>query len=370
MVKIVHIADCHIDTPFNDLPDSAAAHRRQVLRDCFMNAVKSAAEDKADMVLISGDLFDNSYATPASARLLQMAADNFPALHIFVSPGNHDCLFGQSVYKTIEKRDNLHIFDSGEIQKFELIELDTVVYGVGCLQPRSDTSPLSGFWVEDKSKINIMCLHALLAGYGGHDSYNPITPKQVQDSGLDYLALGHVHAYSGINKVGDTYYAYPGCIAGRGFDECGDKGYIKGSIGKEKPHLEFVKSKCASFECVNADISGAQSMNDILDAVGTAVAQKDKNTFLKIVLKGRRPADLNINGSVIAGALADFAFVRVRDETTLDEDIEKLAGEQTLKGLFVKKLLEGNFENEQIRSAAISAGLAALNGEEFTYEDF
>ena len=57
-----------------------------------------------------------------------------------------------------------------------------------------------------------------------------IAPEDIEKSGLTYLALGHVHQYSGPRREGGTVYAYPGTPDGRGFDELGEKGVILGRV--------------------------------------------------------------------------------------------------------------------------------------------
>ena len=48
--------------------------------------------------------------------------------------------------------------------------------------------------------------------------YNPVTAAQIRGSGLNYLALGHIHK-GGSFRAGDTLCAWPGCPMGHGFDE-------------------------------------------------------------------------------------------------------------------------------------------------------
>ena len=62
---------------------------------------------------------------------------------------------------------------------------------------------------------------------------------QLERSNLDYVALGHVHSFDGIHTVGKTTYAYSGIVEGRGFDECGEKGFIKGVISKRYNKFKF-----------------------------------------------------------------------------------------------------------------------------------
>ena len=67
-MKILHMADCHLDTPFRSLPPKAAALRRQALRDGFRRALERGTREGVDAVLIAGDLFDNRYSAPSTVR--------------------------------------------------------------------------------------------------------------------------------------------------------------------------------------------------------------------------------------------------------------------------------------------------------------
>lgn len=46
--------------------------------------------------------------------------------------------------------------------------------------------------------------------------YRPIAPEEIASTGLDYLALGHVHAPSAMNRAGSTVWAYPWLSPGPG----------------------------------------------------------------------------------------------------------------------------------------------------------
>ena len=43
----------------------------------------------------------------------------------------------------------------------------------------------------------------------GKGDYAPISKVSIAGSGLDYLALGHIHQYSGLQREGNTFWAYP-----------------------------------------------------------------------------------------------------------------------------------------------------------------
>ena len=363
MVKVVHIADVHLDTPLGALPAEVAALRRQQTRSAFAEVLDRAGREGADAVLLSGDLFDNGAATPDSLRVLSDAALRYPDTRFFVAPGNHDCLSGNSPYRAILRPANLYIFESGLMEKLDFPEY--TVYGLGCLYENCEVSPLRDFQVEDPERINLMVLHSQAQGFGGHQMYNPITTDEIRRSGLTYLALGHVHAWSGILSAGKTVYAYPGALVGHGFDETGEKGYIAGRIEADRVDLHFVPCDCPSFEWVTADLGGAQSMIDVLAAIEAAVGEKGDGCILKLTLAGERRADLPLNYPAIRDALSRFSYVKIEDETKASRDYERLAAENTLTGLFIRNIMDAQAD-AACKEAALSYGLAALSGEELT----
>ena len=62
-VKIIHCSDFHFDTPFKEYEKNMAEKRREDLRETFANIIKMAREEGAQLILISGDVFDNSTVT-------------------------------------------------------------------------------------------------------------------------------------------------------------------------------------------------------------------------------------------------------------------------------------------------------------------
>ena len=63
MIRILHAADLHLDSPFDALSEEKAALRRREQRELLRSLAGIRAEQKADLVLLSGDLFDSDAAT-------------------------------------------------------------------------------------------------------------------------------------------------------------------------------------------------------------------------------------------------------------------------------------------------------------------
>ena len=61
-MKILHAADLHLDSPFEGLPAAKAAQRRQEQRELLKKIAHTAEAERAELVLLSGDLLDSDSA--------------------------------------------------------------------------------------------------------------------------------------------------------------------------------------------------------------------------------------------------------------------------------------------------------------------
>ena len=219
-LRILHSADLHLDSPFEGLSAGKAAIRRGEQRELLSALAALARREQADLVLLSGDLLDSDNTYYETGEELIRCLGQIPA-PVFISPGNHDYYSAKSPYARLKLPENVHVFTQNAIEAVELPALETRVYGAAFTEKRSGAL-LQGFRAEKQEGVwNLLCIHGEV---GARDSaYNPISPQNLADSGLDYVALGHIHKASGLQKAGDTWYSWPGCPEGRGFDETGEK---------------------------------------------------------------------------------------------------------------------------------------------------
>ena len=218
MAKVLHAADFHLDSAFRALPEEQARLRRQESRELPGRLVDWANDHGAQLMLLAGDLFDSDQLYSQTAQMLAQALSRFRGT-VVIAPGNHDWLSAASPYRQPIWPDNVHIFLGRGIERLALPELQCTVYGAAFTAPEEPESGLRGFYAQPDGSARIMVLHGDM---GSRESrYRPLTPEEIAATGLDYLALGHVHAPSAMNRAGNTVWAYPGCPQGRGFDETG-----------------------------------------------------------------------------------------------------------------------------------------------------
>ncbi|QEK12863.1 DNA repair exonuclease [Crassaminicella thermophila] len=372
-VKIIHCADLHFDTPFRELSYNEAENRKEDLRETFGKMIELIKRENVDILLISGDLFDNASVTKTTLDYIDKKFKEIIDTKVFISPGNHDYYSYKSFYSIIKWPSNVHIFNKN-LEKVVIPNINTCVYGIGFSRPYERQSLIENFCVEDDKYINIMVLHGDIVSKGQSSAYNPITIKQIGNTKLDYLALGHTHKHLGIMKAENTFYSYSGCLEGRGFDELGEKGVLLGEIGKGYCNLNFKEICKRKYFVEKVDIYGCSTYEEIIRKIHKKInTDKSKNLY-KIHLIGQIEKGFSINSSVIEQKLKeDFYFIRIIDDTQIQIDYDFLEKEFSLKGIFVRnmrrKINEAKDEVERRRLLeALKIGMKALEDEELNFE--
>ena len=356
-MRILHAADLHLDSAFAGLAEEKAALLRQESRDILRRMVDWANDHAVDVMLLSGDLFDSDRMYSQTARTLAQALARFRG-RIFVSPGNHDFYAPGSGYDAVDWPENVHIFTSRRPQTVLLRSLNASVTGAA-FTSAEEWEPFDGAsFSGGDAPIRLGVLHGEVTR--GESKYRAIPPAEIEKTNLTYLALGHVHRCAGVQRAGNTAYAYPGCLPGRGFDETGDKGFLYGEITPEKVELEFIPFAPRRYQSVTADITD----RDPADAVRQALDPDCGQDVCRVLLTGSRRENFSL--SVLTSELSGLcAALELTDETYPEEDVWARCGEDSLRGLFLQNLrarYDGADEDEkrQLLQAA-RFGLAALD---------
>lgn len=362
MLHILHGADFHLDAPFTSLTAEKARQRREEQRELIARFTGLARSREADLVLLSGDLFDSAdtYAETTQALCRSLGQTGCP---VFIAPGNHDFYGVRSPYTALSWPENVHIFTSPALERVDLPGLDCAVYGAAFTGPAREDCPLSGFRAEPGPKYRIGVLHGEV---DGAERYCPVSRADIAASGLTYLALGHVHTCSGLQREGSTWWAYPGCPEGRGFDETGDKGCLWLSLDESgDAKSEFLPLAARRYEVLEADVTGRDPAEALLSALPASCGRD----ILRVVLTGESgEAGLDLPALVSLAAPRCY-HLELRDRTSVRRDLWDRAEEDTLTGLFLRelrsRLTRANTGEEQaMLEQAVRFGLAALEHRE------
>lgn len=315
--------------------------------------VEIANQNHCDLVLLAGDLFDCDKIYPETLEYITKAfhACNCP---ICIAPGNHDYHRPGGVYDRDIWSDNIHIFKESKIKPIDFPKINTTIWGAAFVSP---TAPplLDNLHISDTSALNIGLFHGDLDKK--NSIYNPMSQEAVAQSGLDYLALGHVHKRSKFHQIDNTTVAYPGCFAGRGFDELGAKGVYLGEIQKGHCNMEFIPLSGLKYEIIPIFMENtSENPFENLKYGDTA------NTVARLILEGKSdPVDIK---SIEEALAPHFHSLAIRDHTTPKIDLWSMATEDSLKGLFLQELKSLLAENPESVTLAAQLGLAVMEGRE------
>lgn len=360
-IKLLHAADLHLDSAFEALPGALAAQRRQEQRQLLRALPAMAKAQGAQLILLSGDLLDTDSPYGETVRMLADAFAETDA-HVFLAPGNHDYYSAAAPYARVQWPENVHVFTRARLEYVELPELGVRVWGAA-FEGKSCPGLLHGFRLDRRDDLlEILCVHGEVGD--PNSPYNPMTEAELSESGFDYAALGHVHTCSGLRRAGDTFYAWPGCAEGRGFDETGEKGVLLATVSRGHSEAEFVPLGGRRYEKLTVDVTG----RDVLAAVRTELPPGAAQHIFRITLTGECAHAPNL--TQLRAALEGHVFaMQLRDETRLRRDLWAMAGEDTLRGLFLAALKQeyDAAETPEARELATMAarwGLAALDRDE------
>lgn len=353
-MRMLHAADLHLDSPLSSLPAPQAAQRRRELRDLPLRLAQLAQAEGVDVVLLPGDLLDADRVYPQSVQALMQALGEL-SIPVFIAPGNHDPYTPQSPYATAQWPGNVHIFSTPGMAAVELPALGAVVHGCAFTSPHREDSPLAGYTVPQDGRLHILCLHGEMAPAG---RYAPILPGQLAAAGAHYAALGHVHRCSGLQREGNTFWAYPGCPEGRGFDEAGEKGCLIVDVTHQGTTAKFVPLCCRKYRIQEVTVDTLYQ---------TLAGLEYSDDLVRLTLTGEAETVPPL-ASTAGQAAPHFFYVELTDTTTLPQRLWQRAGEDSLTGLFLRtmdqKIRAASPEEQPRLILATRFGLAALEGEE------
>ena len=342
-MKIIHTADLHLDSPLIGVANSA--QRRRELLTALNNLSEYANNSGVSAIIVAGDLFDEKSTTDQTVRSVADVVASSNAAW-FVLRGNHG---GSSPYDKLKAMRPEIRFFGDEWTSYTLGNVTICGRELGV----NDVEQWNKLAL-DKSTYNLLVLH----GDVDDASYGLIDKKAIAQSGARYVALGHRHAFC-MHKFGSVKGAYCGVLEARGFDETAETGFVL--IDTDKDEIKFVKNAIRKVTTVDLDVTGVGSDIALQNKINDAVAEVGARNYLNLVLKGQACTDVQFETVARETLNGKFFALRVKDETTLQIDLDQLSQEISLRGEFVK--LASKIADEKTRAAVLKMGLNYLNGE-------
>lgn len=372
VLKFLHCADVHLDTPFAGLSPEKSDERRIGLRQSFMKMMEYVRGAGINYVLISGDLFESECATNSTAELLIREFRNSPDTKFIIAPGRYDAYNNNLIYTSGRLPGNCYIFTSDKIDRFDFEEDRVVIYGWAFLEEGIANSPLYDRRVGDSSMINIVCGYADLDGPIG-SQLCPVSTADLKKFGADYYAFGSRHDGGDFVNLGSAMYGYAGALESTGFDEPGNGGaklitvkYNNGEMSMDAKNLTFGK---IVFKKETIDITGVDSGSEVVSRVSRLISDKKygAETALYLEFTGDIDPRFIIPKNLGTDAFGLYSFA-MKDKTMPLYNTQSFKRDMSVKGELYRQLLpmlESKDEEERLVVArAFREGLAALENRE------
>jgi DNA repair exonuclease SbcCD nuclease subunit len=351
MLRLLHTADVHLGARHADLGDAAAAQRERQFA-AFRASVDLALEEKVDLFLVAGDLFDSNVQPRRSvervaAELARLAQARIRSV---IVPGTHDVYDRSSVYRAYDlaalagtrPAEEMVTVLTPDHPWIHLAALDAVVHGPCFPTKRAPYSPLrdlAAVAVPD-STWTIGVLHAAIAipGRTDHDDV-VVTVEEIAATGLDYLALGHWHSAQTATTKGVTY-SYSGAPEPVAVDQDRAGNVLLVTLdGKGGTHTVEVEERAVgrtTFERSEIDAATIESQAAL---IAKLQAQASPDLILDVRLIGIRPDELDLEVQEVEEALkGSFLRVRVRDVSHPALTDGALPPAETIAGAFIRNV--------------------------------
>jgi len=143
--------------------------------------------------------------------------------------------------------------------------------------------------------------------------------------------------------------------------ECGEKGFLKILIDKNKFETEFIKSSTRTLSKCEIDVTGCLLNSDILAKLG----ELDKKNLYNFVLTGTVSENVYFNIPSLEKLLCEnFFYAKVTDNT----EKSKKTSLSPIEQMFYDTLKKSG-KSDEIIERAFNIGLSAIRGEEIKSEN-
>lgn len=358
-MKLLHCGDMHLDSALRaNLEGEKKKQRKSELLSTFVKMAEYASEHGAEVMLIAGDLFDGTVVTKRTQNVVKETILRFSCVDFLYLKGNHDA---ESFLDTWEDRpENLKRFGTD----WTYYRYGDVVIA-GAEFSDGNGARLYDSLLLNRNDCNIVMLHGQTEKYVSADKTETVALGALKNKNIDYLALGHIHFYKYEPLDSRGAYCYCGCPEGRGFDECGEKGFVWLETGDGKVEHTFVPFACRTVHEVVVDISGAETTVAVEQKVREALESIPETDLVKV----------SLNGKVSLSAERDLQYLATRFESRFfafkinDREVgiairpEEYEHDISLRGEFIRTVMAGAYTEEEKRML-LELGIRALSGEE------
>ena len=344
-MKFIHIADTHLGAQ-PDAGNAYSAGRARELWDTFSQVVTRCEEEQTDVLLIAGDLF---HRQPLLRDLKEVnyLFSTLSHTKVVLIAGNHDFMKKGAYYRTVQWNENVYPLLGDRMGYVKLPDLDLAVYGFS-YHAREIREERCNVKAGGHARYEILLAH------GGDEKHVPLKKEDLEASGFDYIALGHIHKPQALIK---NFAVFAGALEPVDKNDTGQHGFVRGEITEQGVHVEFVP--CAVREYIHLALRVNERMTNgsVKDYIRETVEKRGTQNLYKFILRGLRDPDVEFETQYM-----DFYgnIIEIEDETCPAYDYQTLYEENrdNVLGKYIEEFL--GCEEGSVEYQALQAGVQAL----------
>ena len=365
MLRLLHTADVHLGARHADLGEQASTQRERQFA-AFKATVDLAIEERVDVVLIAGDLFDSNTQPKRSVDRVAAELERLVAAKIrtVIIPGTHDVYDRSSLYRIHDLAamagstpdDDFVTVLTPDRPSVHLTACDVIVHGPVFPTKRAPHSPLRDLKVihGDGATWHVAMVHGSLAIPDRTDRDEVVvTRAEIEGTGLDYLALGHWHSTQR-GKAGSTTYAYSGAPEPVAVTQDGAGKILlvalEETAGQRTVTIDERRVGRTRFEKLDIDAASLAGQPELLREL---TSRADPDLVLDVRITGVRPDELDVSPDEVEDQVrGGFLKIRVRDTSLPALTLGNLPSADTIPGAFIRNVEGRIAELEADGSAA------------------
>lgn len=348
-MKFIHTADIH----WGMVPDSDrpwGKKREQAIRLTFQAIVEEAREIRADLLLISGDLF---HRQPLARDLkeINFLFSTIPGTRVVIIAGNHDRVRKSSALLSFNWSPNVTYLMDEDLSSVYFEDLNTEIYGFSYHTPEISEDKTAQFVIPNNRRHKILMLH------GGDAKHLPFDRAAVAAMPFSYIALGHIHKPA---VLIENRMAYPGSPEPLDLTETGAHGYYVGEIDNISGHvtsLEFKAVSQAQYIPLAISVTPATTNLELSQLIADEIRKRGAGNIYRFRIRGMRDPDIAFDLDFLAG---QWNIIEIIDESEPQYDFHALFAEHPsdMIGFYIHALLKEDMS--PVEKKALYYGIHAL----------
>jgi len=358
-LRILLFSDLCLDRPYPWATPAAAESRRAAQREALVEILIAARKYSVDAIACAGDLFARHTVTPAHIEWLIAAFRSAGVPTILIAPGNHDFVGPVGGYTRHDWPDNVIIFDTDQLTPVSIRE-GVTIWGAAHTEAHRFGSFLEGIAV-DRPGVNLALFHGTELAGGerepDRDSCATFLEADIERAGFDHALVGHYQ-----RPHFGMLHTYPGAPLAHDFRSGPGGGSVLVTLKQDGSlEREYLRTTAPPpLYDLEVDLTDAQSQQQVIERAIASIA--GRTGVIRLHLAGHLSPGLILRYQDFVDQLGSIGELIIEPAAGVDIELGQIGEEPTIRGQYVRDVVESTELSEAQQQRVLLIGLRALAG--------